>query len=75
MTRLMIAATAGLIALSGAALGANADAVFQSNLRNVAPEVDTASLSPAQVEAIAEAFASSDSASEKRAYIVSISER
>jgi hypothetical protein len=71
MNRIIIAATAGFIALSGAA-SASTDTFFENDLRAVAPSVDAAALSSAQVDAIKQAFSSYDSATELRAYVTSI---
>ncbi len=72
MKRLIIAATAGFVALSGASFAATVDNVFESDLSAYAPNVDASTLTEAQVNAIKLAISSGDSANEVSSYIYSI---
>ena len=71
MKRLVIAAAAGFIALSGAA-SAMTSSVFEGDLASVAPSVDASTLTEAQVTAIKQVLFGGDSASEQRSQIYSI---
>lgn len=72
MKRLLVAATAGFIALSGAASAMTVDAIFEHELRSVAPGVDASTLTDTQINAIKQALASGDSWGQVRSYVYSI---
>lgn len=73
MNRILIAATAGFLALSGAAAAmTNATATLQAEVDNYVRGVDLDTLSDGQVNAIKLAVHSGDGASQIRAFINSI---
>jgi hypothetical protein len=73
MNRIILTATAAVIAFAGAASAmTEADGVFVGQLAVVAPGVDAHALSNEQIRAIESALAGIDSPAELRAYITSV---
>jgi hypothetical protein len=65
MKRILIATTAGFLALSGAASAMTAGPLFEAQLQNYVSGVDVSALSERQVNALQQIMSSGDSAGEK----------
>ena len=65
MKRILIASTAGFLALSGAASAMNAGPLLEAQLRNYVPGVEVSALTERQIDALQLVISSGDSAGEK----------